>query len=62
MSKFGPIESPMTDLPGSPSDFNATEAVITGTVPGYPSSDDGKIKEVLFDKGGAFGSVKPAKG
>lgn len=59
--QHGPIHSPMESIPGNPKDFNATEGGVYGTVPGYPKADSGKIKEIMFDEGGAFGKVKPAK-
>ena len=59
--QYGPVRSPMEEDFKPSANYNPTEDCITGTVPGYPKSTGSKIKEVLFDEGGNFGKVKPAK-
>jgi len=57
MSKFGPIQSVMTELPATPT-HSADSSVITNGVPGYPKGTGGNIDEVTFDTGGQFGKVQ----
>lgn len=59
--QYGPVRSPMEEDFAPSGKYNPTENCVTGTVPGYPKSNDGKIKEVLFDEGGNFGKVPMAK-
>lgn len=58
MAKHGPIETPMTDIPGNPSQTTAEESCVYDGVAGYPKGSGGKLKEVTFDTGGAFGKVE----
>ncbi len=56
--KSGPIQTVMQDIPGNPSDKSATESCVYDGVPGYPKGSGGKVEEVTFEQGGAFGQVK----
>lgn len=58
--KSGPIETPMQEIPGSPSDLRGGEGVFGGE-PGYPAESAGKIPTLIYEKTGKFGDVKKAE-
>lgn len=60
MPKYGAIESPMTDIPGNPSDLKGGDGVYGGE-PGWPAESAGKIPTLIYEKTDKFGDVKKAE-
>lgn len=60
MPKYGPIDSPMEQIPGSPTDINPSGNVYDGE-PGLEKGSGGRIKEVTYYEEGAFGKVPMAE-
>lgn len=57
------VKTPMTDIPGTPSDHRGGEGVYNGE-PNWPgrTSSPNALPEKTYDKCGEFGSAKTDKG
>lgn len=60
MSKHGPIDSPMEWVPGDPMDINPSDNIHDGE-PGLEKGSGGRVEEVTYYEGGAFGKVPMAE-
>lgn len=62
LNKYGPVSSPMQQIPGDPNDLKGDSGGVFDGVPGYQKGSGGRIPELTFDEAGKFGVVPPTKG
>ena len=59
--KYGPVCSPMEDVPNNGKGHDAAENCEYNGWPGLPKGTDDIIDQVTLFKGGAFGKVKTSE-
>lgn len=61
MAKHGPIQSPMAEIPGNPSDHKGDSGDCHDGIKGYPAGTGGKAPELTFVENDEWGKVPSEK-